>query len=52
VSIWSVGRHDADASLQRFHQYYGEDLQVECPTGSGDVSYRTQVQKDELTDSS
>ncbi|KAF8585999.1 hypothetical protein K439DRAFT_1342009 [Ramaria rubella] len=23
-------------SLQRFHQYYGEDLQVECPTGSGE----------------
>lgn len=23
-------------SLQRFHQYYGDDLQVECPTGSGD----------------
>lgn len=22
-------------SLQRFHQYYGDDLQVECPTGSG-----------------
>ena len=25
-------------SLQRFHQYYGDTLQVECPTGSGDVS--------------
>ena len=23
-------------SLQRFYQYYGDDLQVECPTGSGD----------------
>jgi len=22
-------------SLQRFHYYYGENLQVECPTGSG-----------------
>ena len=22
-------------SLQRFHYYYGDDLQVECPTGSG-----------------
>ncbi|OCB88721.1 hypothetical protein A7U60_g4102 [Sanghuangporus baumii] len=25
-------------SLQRFHQYYGDDLQVECPTGSGDYT--------------
>lgn len=24
-------------SLQRFHQYYGDDLQVECPTGSGEL---------------
>lgn len=22
-------------SLQRFYQYYGDDLQIECPTGSG-----------------
>jgi hypothetical protein len=22
-------------SLQKFHHYYGEDLKVECPTGSG-----------------
>ena len=22
-------------SLQRFHYYYGDDLKVECPTGSG-----------------
>lgn len=23
-------------SLQRFYQYYGDEIQVECPTGSGD----------------
>ncbi|KAH8119223.1 Six-hairpin glycosidase-like protein [Phellopilus nigrolimitatus] len=23
-------------SLQRYYQYYGDELQVECPTGSGD----------------
>ena len=23
-------------SLQKFHHYYGDDLKVECPTGSGD----------------
>src|SRR6266567_3582478 len=22
-------------SLQKFHHYYGDDFQVECPTGSG-----------------
>jgi hypothetical protein len=22
-------------SLQKFHHYYGDDLKVECPTGSG-----------------
>jgi hypothetical protein len=22
-------------SLQRYHHYYGDELQVECPTGSG-----------------
>ena len=22
-------------SLQKFHYYYGDDLKVECPTGSG-----------------
>jgi hypothetical protein len=30
-------------SLQRFHQYYGEDLQVECPTGSGEYMNLAQV---------
>src|SRR4029079_18561366 len=24
-------------SLQKFHHYYGEDLKVECPTGSGQM---------------
>ena len=23
-------------SLQRFYQYYGDEVQVECPTGSGE----------------
>ena len=23
-------------SLQRFYQYYGDEVQIECPTGSGD----------------
>ena len=24
-------------SLQKFHYYYGDDLMVECPTGSGNM---------------
>ena len=30
-------------SIQRFHQYYGDELQVECPTGSGDYMNLLQV---------
>jgi glycogen debranching enzyme len=26
-------------SLQRFHQFYGDTIQIECPRGSGDVSW-------------
>ena len=29
--------------MQRFHQYYGDDLKVECPTGSGDLMNLAQV---------
>jgi len=34
--IWLATNFLLIESLQRFHQYYGEDLQVECPTGSGE----------------
>ncbi|KAL5523625.1 hypothetical protein ACEPAG_7798 [Sanghuangporus baumii] len=34
--IWLATNFLLIESLQRFHQYYGNDLQVECPTGSGD----------------
>ncbi|KAF8514245.1 Six-hairpin glycosidase-like protein [Hysterangium stoloniferum] len=37
--IWLAVNFLIIESLQRFHQYYGDDLQaclVECPTGSGD----------------
>jgi len=30
-------------SLQRFHQYYGDELQVECPTGSGEYMNLLQI---------
>lgn len=36
--VWFAVNFLLIESLQRFHQYYGENVQVECPTGSGDVS--------------
>lgn len=30
-------------SIQRFYQYYGDELQVECPTGSGEYMNLLQV---------
>lgn len=34
--IWLAVNFLLIESLQRFHQYYGDSLTVECPTGSGD----------------
>jgi hypothetical protein len=34
-------------SLQKFHQYYGDDYKIECPTGSGNFMNMQQV-ADEL----
>lgn len=36
--IWLAVNFLIIESLQRFYQYYGEEVQVECPVGSGDVS--------------
>lgn len=33
--IWLATNFILIESLQRFYQYYGDDLQIECPTGSG-----------------
>ncbi len=33
--IWFPLNYLLIESLQRFHYYYGDDLKVECPTGSG-----------------
>ncbi len=33
--IWFPINYLIIEALQRFHHYYGDDLQVECPTGSG-----------------
>ena len=34
--IWLATNFLLIESLQRFHQYYGQEFQIECPTGSGD----------------
>ncbi len=34
--IWFPINYLIIEALRRFHDYYGEDLRVECPTGSGD----------------
>ncbi|KAJ9110908.1 hypothetical protein QFC19_001417 [Naganishia cerealis] len=34
--IWLAVNFLIIESLQRFYQYYGEEVQVECPVGSGD----------------
>src|SRR5262249_19039092 len=33
--IWMPVNYLIIESLQKFHRYYGDDFQVECPTGSG-----------------
>jgi len=33
--IWFPTNYLIIESLQKFHHYYGDDLKVECPTGSG-----------------
>ncbi|MBV8526259.1 MAG: hypothetical protein JOY71_29810 [Acetobacteraceae bacterium] len=34
-SIWMPVNYLLIESLYRFHQYYGDDFRIECPTGSG-----------------
>ncbi|TFK74071.1 glycoside hydrolase family 63 protein [Pluteus cervinus] len=34
--IWLATNFLLIESLQRFYQYYGDELQIECPTGSGE----------------
>jgi hypothetical protein len=35
--IWLCVNFLLVESLQRFHLFYGDELKVECPTGSGDM---------------
>jgi len=41
--IWLAVNFLLIESLQRFHQYYGDELQVECPTGSGEYMNLLQI---------
>ncbi|KAH7913443.1 Six-hairpin glycosidase-like protein [Hygrophoropsis aurantiaca] len=41
--IWLAVNFLLIESLQRFYQYYGDDVQVECPTGSGDYMNLVEV---------
>jgi len=41
--IWLATNFLLIESLQRFYQYYGNDVQVECPTGSGDFMHLGEV---------
>lgn len=44
--IWFPLNYLIVESLQRFHHYYGDDFQVECPTGSGQFVTLHQVADD------
>jgi hypothetical protein len=35
--VWFPVNYLLIESLQKFHHYYGDDLKVECPTGSGNL---------------
>jgi hypothetical protein len=35
--VWMPCNYLLIESLQKFHYYYGDDLKVECPTGSGNM---------------
>lgn len=41
--IWMPMNFLLIESLQRFHQYYGDDYKIECPTGSGNFMSLQQV---------
>jgi len=44
--VWFPINYLIVESLQKFHRYYGEDLKVECPTGSGVMMTLDEVAQD------
>ena len=41
--VWFPINYLLIESLQQFHHYYGDDFQVECPTGSGQFMHLSEV---------
>ena len=41
--VWFPVNYLLIESLQRFHHYFGDDVQVECPTGSGQKMNLSQI---------
>ncbi|MCB0191209.1 MAG: glucosidase [Anaerolineae bacterium] len=44
--IWFPINYLIIESLQKFHHYYGDDLRVECPTGSGQMMNLDEVARE------
>lgn len=44
--VWFPVNYLLIESLQKFHYYYGDDLKVECPTGSGNMMNLWQVSQE------
>ena len=44
--VWFPINYLLIEALQRFHHYYGDDLKVECPTGSGHMATLAEVARD------
>jgi hypothetical protein len=44
--VWFPLNYLLIEALQRFHHYYGDDLKVECPTGSGNYLALDQVSRE------
>lgn len=44
--VWFPINYLIIEALQRFHHYYGDDLKVECPTGSGHMATLQEVATD------
>jgi len=44
--VWFPINYLLIESLQQFHHYYGDDFQVECPTGSGRLMHLSEIAND------
>jgi hypothetical protein len=50
IIVWTLCRLAVNflliESLQRFHQFYGDELEVECPKGSGEYMNLARVSEE------